>query len=77
MVETHMGIDGHVLQDFKVNLDIILHCTYNGIKTVNTEYNADKYSILDQVKSGDLSSTQSDSKKMSETLMLYASARIK
>ena len=57
MVETCMGTDGHVSQYCKDNLDINLHCKYNGIKTVNTEYNANKYSNLDQVNNGDLSST--------------------
>ena len=72
-----MGMDGHVSQYCKVNLDSSLHCTYNGIKIVKTEYNANKYSILDQVKSGDLSSTRSKSKEISEQLMLSASIGIK
>ena len=37
----------------------------------------DKYSSLDQVKSGDLSSTRSDSKEMSKKLMLSTSVGIK
>ena len=57
MVETHMGIDGHVSQYCKVNLDNNLHCKYNGIEIVKTEYNADKYSTLYQVKRGNISST--------------------
>jgi hypothetical protein len=77
MVETHMGTNGHVSQDLKVNLDSSLHCTHSGIETVKTEYNADNYSSLDQVKSGDLSSRLSDSKEMSEQLMLCTSAGIK
>jgi len=77
MVETRMGTYGHVSQDCKVNLDSSFHCTYNGIETIKIEYNADRYSSLDQVKSGDLSSTQFDSKEMSEKLMLSSSVGIK
>lgn len=77
MAETHMGTDGHVSQDCKVNLDSSLHCVHGEIETVKTEYNADKSGSLDQVKSGDLSSRQFDSKEMSEQLMLSTSAGIK
>lgn len=77
IIETHIGTDRHVSQDLKGNLDSSLHCTHSGIETVKTEYNADNYSSLDQVKSGDLSSRLSDSKEMSEQLMLCTSAGIK
>ena len=36
---------------------VFFDCTYKGIETFKTAYNADKYISLDQLKSGDLSST--------------------
>ena len=66
MVDTCMGTDGHVSKYCRVNLDSIFHYTYNVIETINTQYNADKYSSFDKVKSGDISSTRYDSKEMSE-----------
>lgn len=77
MAETHMGTDGNVSQVCKFNLDSSLSCTQNQIETVKTEYNADKYSSLDQEKCGELSSRRSDSKEMSEQLKLSTSAGIK
>lgn len=77
MAETHMDTDGHVSQACKFNLDSSLHCTEDQIETVKIEYSADKYSSLDQEKCGELSSRRSDSKEMSEQLMLSTSAGIK
>lgn len=74
MAETHVGTDGHVSQDCKVNLDSSLHCVHGEIETVKTEDNAEKSSSLDRVESGDLSSRRLDSKEMSEQLMLSTSA---